>query len=116
MLRGHSPQDAANGRGHPGKGSAMGSKDNVHGEGNYEASRQYNEATKKFIESGKVEQAARDAAPKNAGEASEMKQAEQAALLRAKDAPPVKEPPTPEPAVQEPPATQDQRKRDASSR
>ena len=54
--------------------------------------------------------------PRTAGEASEMKQAEQAALLRAKDAPPVKEPPTPEPAVQDPPASQDQRKRDASSR
>jgi hypothetical protein len=92
----------------------MSSKDNVHGEGNYQATRQYNEATKKFIESGKVDQAARDAAPKDANEAAEMKQAEQAALLRAKDAPPVKEP-TRDPAVKEPP-TQDQRKRDASSR
>jgi hypothetical protein len=92
----------------------MSSKDNVHGEGNYEATRQYNEATKKFIESGKVEQAARDAAPRDASEAAQMKQAEQAALLRAKDAPPVKEP-TREPAVKEPPSPQDQRKRDASS-
>ena len=96
--------------------SAMGTKDNVHGEGNYEATRQYNEATKKFIESGKVEQAARDAAPRDRGEAAEMKQAEQAALLRAKDAPPVKEPPAKEPAVQDPPNPQDQSKRDASSR
>jgi len=94
----------------------MGSKDNVHGEGNYEATRQYNDATKKFIASGKVEQAARDAAPRNTAEATEMKQAEQAALLRAKDAPPVKEPPTPEPAVKDPPGAQDQTKRDASSR
>ncbi len=94
----------------------MGSKDNVHGEGNYEATRQYNDATKKFIASGKVEQAARDAAPRDPGEAAQMKQAEQAALLRAKDAPPVKEPPTREPAVQDPPNPQEQRKRDASSR
>ena len=72
----------------------MGTKDTVHGEGNYEATRQYNEATKKFIDAGKVQQAARDAAPRNAEEATEMKQAEQAALLRAKDSPPpVKEPP-----------------------
>ena len=92
----------------------MGSKDNVHGEGNYEASRKYNEATKKFVDSGKVDQAARDAAPRDAGEATEMKQAEQAALLRAKDSPPVKEP-TREPAIKEPPNPQDQRKRDASS-
>jgi hypothetical protein len=93
----------------------MSTKDNVHGEGNYEATRQYNEATKKFIASGKVEQAARDAAPRDAGEAAEMKQAEQAALLRAKETPPVKEP-SQEPAVKEPPSPQDERKRDASSR
>jgi hypothetical protein len=65
----------------------IGSKDNVHGEGNYEASRQYNSATKKFVESGRVEQAARDAEPRSAKEAAEMKQAEEAALLRAKHAP-----------------------------
>ena len=82
----------------------MGSKDNVHGEGNYDATRQYNEATKKFIEAGKVDKAARDAAPRNAEEAADMKQAEQAALLRAKDSPPpVKEPAQPKPAVEDPP-------------
>ncbi len=57
---------------------------NVHGEGNYEATRQYNEATKKFVESGRVDEAAREAAPKSPREAVEMKEAEQAALLRAK--------------------------------
>ena len=92
----------------------MGTKDNVHGEGNYEATRQYNEATKTFIASGKVEKAARDAAPRNAEEAAQMKQAEQAALLRAKSGPPVKEPPSGDPAVKDPPDPQDQRKRDAS--
>ena len=59
-------------------------KQNVHGEGNYEASRKYDEATKRFVESGRVEKAARDAAPRTAAEAAEMKTAEQAALLRAK--------------------------------
>ena len=82
----------------------MGNKGNVYGEGNYEATRQYNEATKKFIEAGKVDKAARDASPRNEQEAGEMKQAEQAALLRAKDSPPpVKEPGQGKPAVQEPP-------------
>jgi len=82
----------------------MGNKDNVHGEGNYDATRQYNEATKKFIEAGKVDKAARDAAPRNDQEAAEMKQAEQAALLRAKDSPPpVREPVQPKPAVDDPP-------------
>lgn len=62
----------------------MPGKRNVHGEGNYEATRKYNEATKKFIASGRVEDAAREAAPRTPREAGEMKLAEQAALLRAK--------------------------------
>ena len=61
----------------------MGTKPNVLGEGNYEATRQYNEATKKFVQSGRVEQAA----PRSAKEAAEMKAAEQAALLHAHAAP-----------------------------
>jgi len=82
----------------------MSRKQNVYGEGNYEASRQYDEATKKFVESGRVEQAARDAEPKTAREAAEMKQAEEEGLKRAKDKEaPVKEPPTPRPALKDPP-------------
>ena len=50
--------------------------DQVHGEGNYEATRQYNESTKKFIDAGKVEQAAKDAVPKSPEEARELEQAE----------------------------------------
>lgn len=61
-----------------------GTPDQVHGEGNYEASREYNRATKKFVESGRVEEAARDAQPRSPEEAREMREAEQAALLRAK--------------------------------
>ena len=81
--RSHGQQKAASGEG------------KQYGEGNYEATRQYNEATKKFIDAGRVPQAARDAAPKTPEEAVELKQAEQAALLRAKDAPPRAEQPTP---------------------
>lgn len=62
----------------------MGSKRNIYGEGNYQASRVYNKATKQFVESGRVDEAARNAEPKNAAEAEEMKQAEQAGLQRAK--------------------------------
>ena len=65
----------------------MASKRNEYGEGNYEATRQYNRATKRFVESGRVERAARDAAPRSPEEAAEMRRAEQAALLRAKGAP-----------------------------
>lgn len=79
----------------------MATKQNVYGEGNYQATRDYNDATKKFIESGKVDEAARDAAPDSPQEAAEMKQAEQAALLRAKGSPaPIKEPPPADPALE----------------
>jgi hypothetical protein len=61
----------------------MASKRNEYGEGNYAATRQYNRATKRFVESGRVERAARDAAPRSPEEAAEMKRAEQAVLLRA---------------------------------
>ncbi len=64
-----------------------GTPDKVHGEGNYEATRQYNRATKEFVESGRVEEAARDAAPRSPEEARAMREAERAALLRAKHQP-----------------------------
>jgi hypothetical protein len=49
---------------------------NVHGEGNYAASRQYDDATKAFTESGRVEPAARAAAPRSDADAREMAAAE----------------------------------------
>ena len=67
----------------------MGRKQNVYGEGNYQASREYNAATKKFVESGRVDAAASDAAPRSPAEEHEMKRAEQAALLRARPSPPL---------------------------
>ena len=66
-------------------GEGVSTKDKVHGEGNYEASRQYNKATKEFVESGKVEEAARAAAPADAREAADLKAAEEAGLERAKE-------------------------------
>lgn len=56
-----------------------------HGEGNYKASRQYNDATKEFVESGRVEEAARDAAPRDESEATQMASAEAAGRRRAKE-------------------------------
>jgi len=67
-----------------GKDKAEKGKDKVHGEGNYKASRDYNEATKQFVESGRVEEAARRAKPANPDEAREIKQAEQRGKGRAK--------------------------------
>ena len=59
-------------------------KKNVYGEGNYEATQDYYKRTKKFIDAGRVDDAAKAAAPRTTAEAQEMKQAEEAALLGAK--------------------------------
>ena len=48
----------------------------VEGEGSYTASKDYNERTRKFIDSGKVEDAARDAEPKSEEEKHAMQKAE----------------------------------------
>ena len=62
----------------------MGTK-GEHGEGNYKASRQYNDATKKFVESGRVDEAAKNAAPETEVEALQMASAEAAGRRRAKE-------------------------------
>jgi hypothetical protein len=51
--------------------------DEVQGEGNYDASRRYNEATREHVRSHDVEREAREAAPANADEARDMERAEQ---------------------------------------
>jgi hypothetical protein len=59
-------------------------KDGVEGEGSYKASKEYDERTRKFVESGKVEQAARDAEPKSAEEKHAMQKAERIGKAKAK--------------------------------
>jgi hypothetical protein len=59
-------------------------KDAVQGEGDYEAGRRYDKASREFAESGKVEPAARDAAPDNEREAEDMERAEEAGKSHAK--------------------------------
>ena len=61
------------------------SADKEHGEGNYKASRQYNDATKKFVESGRVDEAARNAAPKSEKESQDMRAAEAEGKRHAKE-------------------------------
>ncbi|HKA44796.1 MAG TPA: hypothetical protein VKF40_22620 [Burkholderiales bacterium] len=58
--------------------------DKEHGEGNYKASRQYNEATRKFVQSGRVEGAARKAKPRNEQERDELRAAEQVGRRESK--------------------------------
>jgi len=60
-------------------------KDKVEGEGSYTGTQDYNKRTKKFVDSGKVEEAANDAAPKSEQEAREMQDAERAGKKPAKD-------------------------------
>ena len=62
----------------------MKSKDKVEGEGSYSGSKDYNERTKKFIDSGKVDEAANDAEPKSQQEAHEMQKAERIGKQKAK--------------------------------
>lgn len=57
----------------------------VQGEGDREAARRYDEATREFVESGKVEEAAARAAEQDSEEA---RQAEQAGRERAKEGDP----------------------------
>jgi len=58
--------------------------DKEHGEGNYKATRQYNEGLKEHVEHHDIEKDARDAAPKNEQEAREMEDAERAGRSRSK--------------------------------
>jgi hypothetical protein len=59
--------------------------DNVHGEGNYKAAREFDAAEAAFVKSGRVDKAARDAAPKSAAEQAELDRAEQLARERARE-------------------------------
>jgi ribosomal protein L2 len=66
------------------KETAMKPEDKEHGEGNYKASREYNEATKNFVDSGKVDDAAKAAKPKDQKDATEMRRAEEKAKSHSK--------------------------------
>jgi hypothetical protein len=65
-------------------GGAQQRQQNVYGEGNYAASKQYNDATRDFAQSGRVEQAARDAAPRSDADARQMQAAEAEGKRHAK--------------------------------
>ena len=55
------------------------------GEGDRESARRFNEDEQKFVQSGRVAEAARQAAPRDANEQQQMQQAEEAAKSHAKD-------------------------------
>jgi hypothetical protein len=59
-------------------------KDKVEGEGSYSGSKDYNERTKKFVDSGKVDDAARNAEPQSEEEKHAMQKAERIGKKHAK--------------------------------
>jgi hypothetical protein len=59
-------------------------KDKVEGEGSYTGSKDYNERTRKFVDSGKVDEAARDAEPQSEEEKQALQEAERIGKQRAK--------------------------------
>ena len=59
--------------------------DKVHGEGNYKAAKEFDDAQKAFVQSGRVEEAARGVAPKSNADAKELLKAEELAKRRSKD-------------------------------
>jgi hypothetical protein len=64
-------------------------EDKVHGEGNYKAAREFDAAEAAFVKSGRVDEAARDAAPKSPAEKAELDDAERLARARAREEDPV---------------------------
>jgi hypothetical protein len=62
----------------------QGGEGQQYGEGNYKATRQYNEGLKEHVEHHDIEKEARDAAPKSEAEAKEMEEAERIGKSRAR--------------------------------
>ena len=56
----------------------------MQGEGNRDAAREYNEAQRDFVQSGQVDEAAREAEPRSEAERKELEQAEREGRSHAK--------------------------------
>jgi len=62
----------------------MKSRHGVEGEGSYKGTKDYNERTRKFVEAGKVRDAARKSAPRSEQEKQAMQKAERIGKQHAK--------------------------------
>jgi hypothetical protein len=85
------PKQQAQGSGAQGRqqqqsGAPQADQAKEYGEGNYKATRQYNEGLKDHVQHHDIEKEARDAAPKSAAEAREMEEAERIGRSRARGA------------------------------
>ena len=72
-----------------------GSDKELQGEGNYDAARRYDKATREFVEAGKVDPAARAARPANPQQAENLERAEEAGKAHAKGEDPALRPAKP---------------------
>jgi hypothetical protein len=63
---------------------AQGGEGQQYGEGNYKATRQYNEGMKEHVQNHDIEREARDAAPRTAAEEKEMQEAERIGRSKSK--------------------------------
>jgi hypothetical protein len=86
------PKSPAPRSGDSGNAQSQSQGSEVQGEGNYTAAREYNEATRAFVESGKVEDAAEKAAPADAAEADSLRKAEAEGRQRLKEEDPQVDP------------------------
>ena len=62
----------------------LGGEGQQYGEGNYKATRQYNDGLKEHVQNHDIEKEARDAAPHSAAEEKEMEEAERIGKSRAR--------------------------------
>ena len=76
------PKD--DGKNRPGQQQQQGGEGQEYGEGNYKATRQYNEGLKEHVQNHDIEKKARDAAPRTPEEAREMEEAEPIGKSRAR--------------------------------
>jgi hypothetical protein len=63
---------------------AQGGEGKQYGEGNYKATRQYNEGLKDHVQNHDIERDARNAAPRSASEEKEMEEAERIGRSKSK--------------------------------
>jgi hypothetical protein len=71
-------------RGDAGQQQSQAGEGQQYGEGNYKATRQYNEGLKDHVQNHDIEREARDAAPRSAAEEKEMEEAERIGRSKAR--------------------------------
>lgn len=79
------PQQEQQQRDQPSASARGGGEADVQGEGNYDATRRYDQSAREFVQSGQVEDAARAAQPRDEREAGELRHAEDVGRSHARN-------------------------------